>query len=280
MLQAPDLIAALTYLHPNQQSPNLVFYLEACESGSMFNGLLPNNINIYATTASDPVTSSYACYYDEKRQTYLGDVYSVNWMENSDIADFKSETLDQQYQIVKKETNTSTVCEYGQLTLGTSALNLFQGNGNTQQLLEVPKSPSKADAVDSRDVPLAILKNRLAAASAADKPLIEQELNALLQRRAQIGGMFFAIAETVAGPASAGLHMNSKIAVTPVTLPCVEASTVAFHNQCVNLGQEDYGLQFTMSFVSMCQAGFTADAITKAISTVCAKNSGFVGGVN
>lgn len=30
----------------------LVFYMEACESGSMFEGLLPSNINIFATTAS------------------------------------------------------------------------------------------------------------------------------------------------------------------------------------------------------------------------------------
>ena len=39
---------------------------------------------VYATTAANPYESSYACYYDKKRQTYLGDVYSVKWMENSD----------------------------------------------------------------------------------------------------------------------------------------------------------------------------------------------------
>eukprot|EP00957_Ditylum_brightwellii_P052819 4004295-Ditylum_brightwellii.AAC.1 len=42
----------------------LVFYLEACESGSMFNGLLPDNINIYTTTASTPFESSYGCDCD------------------------------------------------------------------------------------------------------------------------------------------------------------------------------------------------------------------------
>lgn len=50
----------------------------------MFEGLLPENINIYATTASNAEESSYACYWDDKRQAYLGDVYSVNWMEDSD----------------------------------------------------------------------------------------------------------------------------------------------------------------------------------------------------
>ena len=39
---------------------------------------------VFATTAANPHESSYACYYSKKYQTYLGDVYSVKWMENSD----------------------------------------------------------------------------------------------------------------------------------------------------------------------------------------------------
>lgn len=35
-------------------------------------------------TAADPRESSYACYYDKLRGTYLGDVFSVKWMEDSD----------------------------------------------------------------------------------------------------------------------------------------------------------------------------------------------------
>ena len=43
-------------------------------------GLFP----VYATTAANPYENSHACYYDSKIGTYLGDVYSVNWMENTD----------------------------------------------------------------------------------------------------------------------------------------------------------------------------------------------------
>ena len=57
---------------------------------------------------------SYACYYDSTLGTYLGDVYSVNWMQNSDTANLATETIKQQYTLVKKETNTSQVCQYGQ----------------------------------------------------------------------------------------------------------------------------------------------------------------------
>ena len=68
-------------MHAANKYSKLVFYIEACEAGSMFYGLLDENINVYATTATDHLVSSYACYYDSERGTYLGDEYSVAWME-------------------------------------------------------------------------------------------------------------------------------------------------------------------------------------------------------
>ena len=45
-------------------------------------------VSVFATTASSSDQSSFACYFDDMRSVYLGDVYSVNWMENSDEAIF------------------------------------------------------------------------------------------------------------------------------------------------------------------------------------------------
>ena len=66
-----------------------VFYLEACESGSMFEGLLPEGLNIYVTTASNAVESSWGTYCPgdavgppPEFYTCLGDLYSVSWMED------------------------------------------------------------------------------------------------------------------------------------------------------------------------------------------------------
>ena len=39
---------------------------------------------VFATTAANGRESSYACYWDEELRTYLGDVYSIKWMEDSD----------------------------------------------------------------------------------------------------------------------------------------------------------------------------------------------------
>ena len=63
--------------------------MEACESGSMFEGLLPNNISIYATTSANSQESSYGFYcpgdFPSPPPEYdvcLGDLYSISWLED------------------------------------------------------------------------------------------------------------------------------------------------------------------------------------------------------
>lgn len=46
----------------NDMYKEMVFYMEACESGSMFEGLLPSDVKIYATTAANSEESSYGTY--------------------------------------------------------------------------------------------------------------------------------------------------------------------------------------------------------------------------
>ena len=94
VLKATALNEAIMKMHQNNKYAKMVFYVEACESGSMFKvillfiifliliylfikHLLPKNVNVFATTASNATTSSYACYFDKTRKTFLGDVYSV-----------------------------------------------------------------------------------------------------------------------------------------------------------------------------------------------------------
>ena len=66
-----------------------VIYIEACESGSIFQGVLSDSLNIYATTASNAQESSWGTYCPgmapappEEFNTCLGDLYSVAFLEN------------------------------------------------------------------------------------------------------------------------------------------------------------------------------------------------------
>merc|ERR1711998_133828 len=98
----------------------MVMYFEACEGGSMFEKF-DYSLNVYATTATNGKVSSWGTYcsphdkVDGKRVgSCLGDLYSVNWMEDTDKHDKKmTETLKTQFDTVKKLTTKSPVQEFG-----------------------------------------------------------------------------------------------------------------------------------------------------------------------
>jgi len=100
-LYANDLNSTFNMMYSKSMYSELVFYLEACESGSMFDGILSSSLNVYAVTAANPFESSWGTYcpLDDvvngvEINSCLGDLFSVNWMEDSDKANIQKETLD------------------------------------------------------------------------------------------------------------------------------------------------------------------------------------------
>ncbi|KAL6556659.1 hypothetical protein OROGR_005947 [Orobanche gracilis] len=169
-IYADDLINVLKMKHASGTYKSLVFYLEACESGSIFEGLLPEDLNIYATTASNAEESSWGTYCPgeypsppPEYETCLGDLYSVAWMEDCDIHNRRTETLKQQYQLVKKRTANensfmgSHVMQYGDLKLSLETLFMYMGtdpaNDNYTFVDENSLRPS-SKAVNQRDADL------------------------------------------------------------------------------------------------------------------------------
>ena len=155
-------------MHSNNMYQKLVFYLETCESGSMFVNL-PDNINIFATTAANAKESSWGtyCHPDDMVDgkaigSCLGDLYSVNWMENTDAAAEKiwSESLEDQYTLVQKETNRSHVEQFGEMDWNSEAIGDFQGHKNNYTWYPPIPMHSHKDIthVDSRDNYLFFLK--------------------------------------------------------------------------------------------------------------------------
>ena len=69
---------------------NIIFYLESCYSGSMFNNIDPN-LNIYSMTAASPNEQSLATYCypqdfvkGEEMHTCLSNEFTSNWLDDSD----------------------------------------------------------------------------------------------------------------------------------------------------------------------------------------------------
>merc|ERR1719330_543375 len=62
VMHAKDLISTLKTMHHKGMYGKLTFYLETCESGSMFQGLLPKKLPVYAVTAANAKESSWGTF--------------------------------------------------------------------------------------------------------------------------------------------------------------------------------------------------------------------------
>ena len=137
-LYADDLHSAFKYMNENEMYDQMTVYIEACESGSMFENILEDNINIYGVSASNSKESSWAAYCapddfvdGTSINSCLGDLFSVNWMEDTDAANISTETLQEQYETVKTKTNLSPVLQWGELDWTTEPIGMFEGDIDT-----------------------------------------------------------------------------------------------------------------------------------------------------
>ena len=177
ILYAPDFIDTLKKMHATKMFKNMMIYTKSCESGSMFDNLLPNYLSIYAITASTPQQPSYACYMDQKRGVYLNDCFSINFLRDDDNFT-KGETLNQQYLRVTNETINSNVCQYGDTSLDNLLVTDFIGKIHQKRS---PVRKYKRNAILSSRAKLHSIARKLEKESL--KQINEIDLDHLLKSR-------------------------------------------------------------------------------------------------
>ena len=124
---------------------NIIFYLESCYSGSMFNNINPD-LNVYSVTAASPSEQSLATYCypqdyvnGQEMHTCLSNEFTSNWLDDSDSRIFfeeSQETKDSkceysshdQFLYTKDKTKNSHVQEYGDLSVGDLPITYFQSS--------------------------------------------------------------------------------------------------------------------------------------------------------
>jgi len=270
-LYANDLHAALLKMHSKNMYKKLVFYMEACESGSMFEGILEDNLNIYATSASNSRESSWGCYCPpqdvvkgQHMYTCLGDLYSVNWMEDSDVADMKTETVGEQTEIVKKKTTKSHVCEWGQSSLRSDKIGEYQSRwteahrilrdefGFKKPMRLMRKNQAMAHPIDSRDATFhALYYGYLANNNEANGEALKEYMAGRLRADAifaKIGGKHFE-----------GYN-------APRNFDCHKEADATVEKYCG--AYDDYSLKYHRVIVNMCENMPTAEVIAQ-IRSVC-----------
>jgi len=296
-LYANDLITALKTMGTKKMYKKLVFYMEACESGSMFENLIPDDTNIFVTTASNAVESSWGTYCPPDDMingvevgSCLGDLYSVNWMENSQAAG-QQETLQQQFDIIVNLTTQSHVMKYGDESFINDPIGAFEGNLGSALLghrrhqhhessSSASSSASQSTLVNSRDVELhnAYYRYVRAAARSDESRSAYARLSAILAARQSADDFADQLVRSVipssVADTSSFFGSPSPSAITQCDTCCKNAEA-AVRDYCG--GFSDYSMQYMRVVFNLCENGNNShDAaanIVTSIRSICTSNN-------
>ncbi|KAK9143244.1 hypothetical protein Syun_012644 [Stephania yunnanensis] len=287
-LYGGEFIEVLKKKHASNSYKSMVIYVEACESGSVFEGMMPENLNVYVTTASNAEESSWGTYCPgmdppppPEYVTCLGDLYSIAWLEDSETHNLKKETLKQQYKTVKFRTSNSKtynagshVMEYGNKSIKAETLDLYQGFDPANADAESNKlRPIKhVEAVNQRDADLLFMWHRykqLEEGSSEKAEALKQIAETTMHRN-HLDASIQLIGKLLFGP-----QRGAKIisAVRKPGLPlvddweCLKAMVRAFESRCGSLTQ--YGMKHMRAFANICNNGISKEAMKEACMAAC-----------
>jgi len=278
LMSSTTLIGAINQMFAQKMYSHLVFYMEACESGSMFEGLIRSNIGVYVTTASNAVESSWGTYCPPDDMvngksigSCLGDLYSINWMENAD-AQGPTETLQAQFTEVRTKTTQSHVMQYGDLSWTSEPIGNYLGNNSTFKA-QVVTNPSKSSSnVKSQDIPMHLAYYKYLRAEATDfetRMALSKQLQQHLIRRVAVDNYFMDLAS-----AANNVDAFSLKAKMPVVCDgrCCEKLSDVYAAKCG--GWDDYSLQYHRVIVNLCasidQQPTEADKLVASLNSLCA----------
>jgi legumain len=235
----------------------------------MFEGM--STPGVYALSASGPSESSWGTYCGSDAMvdgksigSCLGDLFSVNWMEDSDVEDVTSETLKQQADIVVTKTDKSKVMQWGDLSFQTDKVSEFQGDksslGNS--------SPSKqGKSYSAREVDLKrAYDNYVQATSSKERLAAGEELQQVLADQLEVEGAFSRFLE-ILYPGDSDKHHAMRHGTTPAdNRDCELATRDAFVQHGKFDAYTGFALQFQRIIVEACadKAASNADLVAAA----------------
>ncbi|XP_058739141.1 vacuolar-processing enzyme alpha-isozyme-like [Vicia villosa] len=302
LLWGDDFVDILKKKYDAKSYKKMVIYMESCLSGSMFEGLLPNNINVYATTSSSAKEDSYATYCPDddslmkEYTTCLGDSYSVSWMEDSDQNDRRKKTLKQQYYTVRNrvysEINTH-VMQYGDLNMENDFLVTYLGDGhvhvNDNDIYNFNSSESQKYSsytqfntttrlVGQEDAHLLHLKLKLEKAQhgSKEKTKAQTKLDVEISHRTKVDHNVNLIWNITFGEEKNSTMMTHVLSESQPLVndwDCLKMLVRTYEHHCGALFT--YGLKYSKVFANMCNAGISKKQMIAATSQACPEKNFF-----
>nr|XP_043631547.1 vacuolar-processing enzyme beta-isozyme-like [Erigeron canadensis] len=290
-LVAKDLVDVLKKKHAMGTYKEMVIYLEACESGSIFEGILPEDINVYATTASGATENSYGTYCPGQEPapppeylTCLGDLYSVAWMEDSETHNLKKETLEQQFNKVKERTSKadtfnsgSHVMEYGTKDIKPEKVYLYQGFDPKTANLPGNRIvfDRKMGVVNQRDADIVYLWQKYKS-SKSRRAEVLNEITQTLKHRGHLDSSIEMIGVLLFGPQNGRSVVNSARGNGQPLVDdweCFKSTARLFEKHCGVLTQ--YGMKHMRAFANICNNLVEKERLEEALVATCSgKNIG------
>lgn len=257
-LHVMDLQKALADMSTAKMFKKLTFYLEACESGSMFTGM--NISGVYAVSAANARESSWGAYCGREAvvagrhmNVCLGDLFSISWMEDVDSRDVSRETLGAQYQVVKARTNKSHVLQWGDVSFTADVVAEFIGaSARPPQPASTWEDLSRG-VVSARDADLYRLYAEYSTAEDSTERLRVAELLQQELARQQAAEKAYMKFVEIALPAAQGQHALTIVAM-PSNAACELGAHQAFREQCSDKfdANSGFALQFHQLVVNVC----------------------------
>merc|ERR1712072_1587483 len=239
----------------------LVFYLEACESGSMFEGM--NIPGVYGLTAANGHESSWGTYcMPEDRVngkhigSCLGDLFSVNWMEDLDLeTDPSAETLEKQFTVVKSKTTKSHVMQYSDLSFTSEVISDFVGKDFLLGAGVPALNNDAKGSVSTRELHMHNLYSayRLASTS-AERLAAGDALKAQLAQQQVAEATFRRIAE-LSYPEDKAKQMDARrLRESPGNPTCEKGTHLALRKSCAGKfdAASGFAMQFQQVIVNIC----------------------------
>lgn len=194
---------------------------------------------------------------------------------DSDTKDLTKETLESQYSVVKEETNTSTVCQFGAMDISKMVVSNFQGMDKPDGGVGGdPFDPGQCgrDAVSGPEVIKVSLEYQMSPSSDLtdeEKAEAKRQHDELMQGRKNVDHVIGMIVTQVTQGSNelAGAAMGSVPEITDHE--CYYSAVDSFHELCFDIIETDWAMRNVYVLANLCEMKYTRDVIIGAIHKQC-----------